>query len=217
MRGHEYSPAASVAQRPAAPPMACAVPLNLPACEQMLSEPGADFEGGDFCTLEADGKLARHPFERGDLLIFNAHKYHWYIPADTARSRRPPSAPPSTASVHTPRSVQPVTSGHRRVLVSEIWEGLPRRCVRRCNTPWGVCECEFAPPPPTYASDARLGMTKLKPCLRLMSKSDDELAELSSELAQRSDAAAAAERCEIGSHCLWRRRQAIDKARRAQT
>jgi hypothetical protein len=35
----------------------------------------SDFEGGVFCTLEPDGSLTNHTFERGDLLIFLSHKY----------------------------------------------------------------------------------------------------------------------------------------------
>lgn len=36
----------------------------------MLSEPGVDFEGGEFETLEADGTFARPTFCQGDALVF---------------------------------------------------------------------------------------------------------------------------------------------------
>ena len=38
----------------------------------MLSET-ADFEGGGFSTLEADGHLEPRAFERGDMIIFPSH------------------------------------------------------------------------------------------------------------------------------------------------
>mmetsp|Transcript_8087 Transcript_8087/g.21152 ORF Transcript_8087/g.21152 Transcript_8087/m.21152 type:complete len:297 (-) Transcript_8087:444-1334(-) len=140
----------------------------------MLSDPGSDFEGGDFCTVAADGLLQPQTFEAGDLLIFNSHQYH---------------------------CVQPVTSGLRRVLVSEIWEGLERRCVRRCNVPWGPCECQFQPPPKKYVNADQL--TKVKPTLRLMSKTDGELIDLAAKNAEEGQL--------VGSHSLWKRLQALDK------
>jgi len=76
----------------------------------------SDFEGGVFCTLEPDGSLTNHTFERGDLLIFLSHKYH---------------------------SVTPVESGTRQVLVCELWEGLERRCPCRCDIPYGPCSCRL--------------------------------------------------------------------------
>ena len=142
----------------------------------MLSEPGSDFEGGDFCTVAPDGStLKPQQFEAGDLLIFNSHQYH---------------------------CVQPVTSGRRQVLVSEIWEGLERRCVRRCNVPWGPCECQFQPPPKKYVNADQL--TKVKPTLRLMAKTDGELGNLATN-------ADAEERQLVRSHMLWKRLQALDK------
>lgn len=92
------------------------------------------FEGGSFGTLEADGPGGRpwmrpQPFERGDLLVFLAHKYH---------------------------TVQPVTSGTRQVLVAELWEGLERRCARRCNVPWGPCTCALSPSELYYNREARI-------------------------------------------------------------
>jgi hypothetical protein len=74
-------------------------------------------------TLESDETVLTHHFEQGDLVLFHSHKYH---------------------------SVTPVTRGTRRVCVLEIWEGLPRRCPRRCTDPWGPCTCQFAPKPPVY-------------------------------------------------------------------
>ena len=85
----------------------------------MLSS-SSDFAGGDFCTLEPDGSLQRHPFEQGDLMIFQSHKYH---------------------------CVQPVTSGTRQVFVTELWEGLERdspaylkQREERCSVFWRILE-----------------------------------------------------------------------------
>lgn len=89
---------------------------SLITMDLMLSDPSSGFEGGTFQTLERDGSLLQHTFERGDLLLFVSHKYH---------------------------SVSPVTSGTRQVLVMELWEGLERRCPRRCNSPWGPCSCRI--------------------------------------------------------------------------
>ena len=69
----------------------------------MLSDPAADFAGGTFCTPEPDGSLTQHTFERGDLMVFQSHKYHM---------------------------VQRVTSGTRRVLVLELWVGAANRVDR---------------------------------------------------------------------------------------
>ena len=98
---------------------------SLITLDLMLSDP-EDFEGGSLQTPEADGSLVTHRFERGDLLLFQSHKYH---------------------------SVTPVTAGTRSVLVLELWEGLPRRCPRRCTDPWGPCACQFASKPRVYQSD----------------------------------------------------------------
>jgi hypothetical protein len=43
----------------------------------MLSEPGEDFGGGGFQTLEADGEMKDHQFGHGDVMGFVSHKYHW--------------------------------------------------------------------------------------------------------------------------------------------
>jgi len=96
---------------------------SLITLDLMLSEPGVDFHDGLLQTLEADGTMASHTFELGDLLLFQSHKFH---------------------------SVTPVTAGTRCVCVLEIWEGLPRRCPRRCTDPWGACTCQFARKPPCY-------------------------------------------------------------------
>lgn len=40
----------------------------------MLARPGVDFEGGHFETLEPDGTMRRHVFERGDALVFPSYK-----------------------------------------------------------------------------------------------------------------------------------------------
>ena len=96
------------------------------------------------------------------------------------------------------------------VLVLELWEGLERRCPRRCNTPWGPCTCQFEPPPALYFAPPS-ATTHIKPCLRLMSKSDADLASLRAELAD--DPERASELQVAGAHALWKARRALDKAR----
>ena len=81
----------------------------------MLSDT-SEFDGGVFSTLEADGELKPHTFERGDLLVFLSTKYH---------------------------CVTPLTRGTRQVLVCELWEGLERPCACRCEIPWGPCSCSL--------------------------------------------------------------------------
>ena len=82
---------------------------SLVTVDVMLSDPAADFEGGEFHTLESDGSMKPHAFGRmGDALMFVSHKYH---------------------------CVQPVRAGLRRVLVLELWLGPERYCAHRCNTP----------------------------------------------------------------------------------
>ena len=80
------------------------------------------FEGGAFSTLERDGELIAHAFERGDALVFPSYKYH---------------------------SVAPITSGVRRTLVLEFWQGDENRCNHRCELvrPAGA--------PPRLCADAR--------------------------------------------------------------
>lgn len=165
---------------------------SLLTMDLMLSDgDGADFDGGNFQTLEPDGTLASHRFERGDLLIFQSHKYH---------------------------CVSPVTAGRRSVLVCEVWEGLPRRCAKRCNEPWGACVCEFANPPPVlYQLAARgtlpsAGFSKLKPCLRHFSKTLPELDELAHDLAAAGDEAAS-EYEQLGAHRQWLQRKELDRQR----
>lgn len=83
----------------------------------MLKEPGRDFEGGDFTTVEADGRSVKHAFGKGDALVFVSHK---------------------------PHCVHPVRTGHREVMVLELWEGEERRCDHRCQHPRGTCPIEAA-------------------------------------------------------------------------
>eukprot|EP00927_Polykrikos_kofoidii_P073913 TRINITY_DN69928_c0_g1_i1.p1 TRINITY_DN69928_c0_g1~~TRINITY_DN69928_c0_g1_i1.p1 ORF type:complete len:812 (-),score=111.49 TRINITY_DN69928_c0_g1_i1:40-2475(-) len=88
---------------------------SLFSLDLMLSERGGDFEGGDFCTVEHDGSIARHDFSQGDVLVFPSHKPHF---------------------------VQPVTSGLRQVMVLELWDGEERRCDHRCPLHRGRCIVE---------------------------------------------------------------------------
>jgi len=81
----------------------------------MLSDPGQDFKGGQFCTLEADGCLRRHEFGRGDAVTFVSHKRHCGMP---------------------------VTHGRRQVLVLEFWHGEQRNCAHRCCQRWGDCNSQ---------------------------------------------------------------------------
>ena len=69
-------------------------------------------EGGHFETLEADGAMRRHAFERGDAIVFPSYKYH---------------------------SVAQVTKGLRRVLVLELWQGDEKLCDHRCTVARGDC------------------------------------------------------------------------------
>lgn len=82
----------------------------------MLAEPGVDFEGGRFCTMEGPGETQTWPFAKGDVLVFVSHKYH---------------------------SVKPVTKGLRDVLVIEFWEGRPCSCPHRCECRWDACPHEL--------------------------------------------------------------------------
>eukprot|EP00931_Biecheleriopsis_adriatica_P092625 TRINITY_DN66416_c0_g1_i1.p1 TRINITY_DN66416_c0_g1~~TRINITY_DN66416_c0_g1_i1.p1 ORF type:complete len:325 (-),score=50.80 TRINITY_DN66416_c0_g1_i1:193-1128(-) len=76
------------------------------------------FEGGDFRTLECNGQLSSHNFEKpGDAIIFVSHKYH---------------------------CVKPISRGERRVLVVEFWRGPARHCPHRCNVLQGRCHLEVA-------------------------------------------------------------------------
>ena len=84
----------------------------------MLSDT-SEFEGGVFQTLEPDGELRPHKFERGDILIFRSHKYH---------------------------CVSRVLAGRRRVLVIELWDGPERHCPHRCGCRHGIaCPLEAVP------------------------------------------------------------------------
>lgn len=91
---------------------------SLVTIDVMLSEPGVDFEGGEFQTLEAAAEGGGAPtlkrdyeFRQGDATVFVAHKYH---------------------------CVAPVVSGCRRVLVLEFWRGEARQCPHRCLS---LAEC----------------------------------------------------------------------------
>jgi hypothetical protein len=91
---------------------------SLVTIDVMLSEPGRDFTGGQFCTPEADGSTTAHGgLERGDALVFVSHKRH---------------------------HVRPVESGLRRVLVAELWDGPERACAHRCLDPRGECHYSTA-------------------------------------------------------------------------
>ena len=90
---------------------------SLVTIDFMLSDP-SEFEGGAFQTLEPDGSLLQHTFERGDALVFLSHKYH---------------------------AVSALTSGRRNIMVCEIWEGVERRCPQRCDQPWMPCHCSYRP------------------------------------------------------------------------
>lgn len=67
----------------------------------MLSNPETDFTGGEFTTLDPDSKEdTEHDFQRGDAIVFVSEKYH---------------------------SVQPIETGVRHSLVTELWAG--PRCL----------------------------------------------------------------------------------------
>jgi len=90
---------------------------SLVTIDFMLSDTD-EFAGGRLQTLEPDGQMLPHPFERGDALFFLSHKYH---------------------------GVSRVEAGRRNIIVAEIWEGLPRICPQRCDQPWLPCYCSYAP------------------------------------------------------------------------
>lgn len=77
----------------------------------MLSEPGDDFDGGDFVG-NGIVEPAQAFEKRGDAIVFVSHMYH---------------------------SVKPVVRGLRRVLVMELWEGEERQCGHRCEHANGPC------------------------------------------------------------------------------
>eukprot|EP00756_Hemistasia_phaeocysticola_P016596 Hpha_TRINITY_DN15487_c3_g1::TRINITY_DN15487_c3_g1_i2::g.177349::m.177349 len=87
----------------------------------MLSDPGADFDGGVFTTEEVSGPKNDYVFNKGDAVAFVSHKYH---------------------------CVAPVTRGRRRVMVLEFWRGPERSCPHRCETVAGPCPRDRAFPPP---------------------------------------------------------------------
>lgn len=72
-----------------------------------------DFTGGELCIPNLKtGEMIPQNFNRGDAVLFVSHRRHM---------------------------VKPVTSGQRRVLVMEIWQGEERRCAHRCISPHGNC------------------------------------------------------------------------------
>ena len=77
----------------------------------LMLQPAA--AGGVFETLEPNGKMRKHAFELGDLLVFVSHKYH---------------------------CVSGVQEGTRCVMVVELWEGESKRCAHRCDARFGTCE-----------------------------------------------------------------------------
>lgn len=85
---------------------------SLVTLDVMLSSTD-DFDGGSFATPECDGSTTKHEFTRGDLMVFPSHKYHF---------------------------VEPVTGGHRTVLVMELWRGESRGCAHRCLQHLGACD-----------------------------------------------------------------------------
>jgi len=84
---------------------------SLLTLDVMLSDP-SDFSGGVFHTIESDGSLQPHAFEKGDMMLFQSHKYH---------------------------AVDEVKSGLRQVLIMELWQGEERTCAHRCEQHWGDC------------------------------------------------------------------------------
>ena len=68
---------------------------SLITVDTLLTDP-TEIDGGVLQTLEADGTLLSHEWQRGDALVFLSHKYH---------------------------CVSELTRGTRNVLVCELWEG----------------------------------------------------------------------------------------------
>ena len=84
---------------------------SLVTIDVLLTDP-SEFEGGQFSTLESDGTMQPHAFQKGDALAFVSHKFH---------------------------CVSKVTAGQRNVLVMELWEGEERACAHRCERHRGHC------------------------------------------------------------------------------
>jgi predicted 2-oxoglutarate/Fe(II)-dependent dioxygenase YbiX len=95
---------------------------SLLTVDVMLSEPDADYEGGQLMTPRVsmvggvEKRLLGAPieFHKGDAVVFVSHKEH---------------------------NVMPVTAGRRTCLVLELWQGDACSCPHRCQTRWG---CEMA-------------------------------------------------------------------------
>jgi len=150
---------------------------SLITMDMMLSDT-ADFEGGHFRTRASDGGLTTHAFEAGDLLVFQSHKQH---------------------------HVTEVSAGRRNVLVIEVWEGLPRRCPRRCTDPFGPCDCQYRKPPAAvYRRTSAPNFCRRKsPFERALEQADDlEHSDLSGVSASRVAEACSARRAamEVAAH-----------------
>lgn len=80
----------------------------------MLADPRRDFAGGDlwFPSSSPDRPRGSHLVDQGDAVVFASHRYH---------------------------AVRPVTSGTRRVLIVELWEGPERLCPHRCQCATAPC------------------------------------------------------------------------------
>jgi hypothetical protein len=103
---------------------------SLVTVDVMLHRPGMDFEGGAFCTWR-DGSVTQHTdFGLGDAVVFVSHKKH---------------------------HVERVTSGVRKVLVMEFWQGPASVCPHRCRDPSGNCTFKTKSAPPKAATVEEAG------------------------------------------------------------
>jgi len=84
---------------------------SLVTVDVMCSE-RSSFKGGELATLEENGQLDSHHFEKGDAIVFPSHKFH---------------------------CVGDLQEGKRQVLVMELWNGEERRCAHRCMKHLGEC------------------------------------------------------------------------------
>ena len=88
----------------------------------MLAEPGKEYTGGTFETIEADGSLSLWPMHRGDVLVFPSHKFH---------------------------SLDKVMSGLRQVMIIEFWAGTGYYRPLLEASPWVQFRVTPLPPPRT--------------------------------------------------------------------
>ena len=114
----------------------------------MLSD---NFEGGHMQTLEADGELHTHTFNRGDALIFPrqvdgadftttaAIGVRTLRPSRRRRRRHLPHAPTARPCSYKYHTVAEITGGKREVLVLEYWNGDEKPCDHRCTVARGDC------------------------------------------------------------------------------